>query len=52
MSTDQTMEALANLVPMGAHVLDLGCGDGALLAYLQKHRAMESKLTTPKSSRA
>ena len=38
MSTDQTMEALANLVPMGAHVLDLGCGDGALLAYLQKHR--------------
>lgn len=38
MSTDQTMEALANLVPMGVHVLDLGCGDGAMLAYLQTHR--------------
>ncbi|UFS55818.1 methionine biosynthesis protein MetW [Comamonadaceae bacterium M7527] len=38
MSTDQTMQALANLVPVGSHVLDLGCGDGAMLAYLQQHR--------------
>lgn len=38
MSTDHTMQALANLVPVGAHVLDLGCGDGAMLAYLQQHR--------------
>ncbi|MDP4608310.1 MAG: methionine biosynthesis protein MetW [Burkholderiaceae bacterium] len=38
MSTDQTMQALANLVPVGSHVLDLGCGDGAMMAYLQTHR--------------
>ena len=32
------IEAIAQLVPQGAHVLDLGCGDGALLAWLQQHR--------------
>jgi methionine biosynthesis protein MetW len=34
-----TKEALAQLVPQGARVLDLGCGDGAMLAYLQSTRA-------------
>jgi methionine biosynthesis protein MetW len=28
-------EAIANLVPHGSRVLDLGCGGGALLAHLQ-----------------
>ena len=32
------IEAIAQLVPQGAHLLDLGCGDGALLAWLQQHR--------------
>ncbi|MEY4757884.1 MAG: methionine biosynthesis protein MetW [Pseudomonadota bacterium] len=33
-----TMEAIARLVPQGARVLDLGCGDGAMLAHLQATR--------------
>ena len=32
------IEAIARLVPQGAHVLDLGCGDGRLLAYLREQR--------------
>ena len=32
------LHALAQLVPVGSRVLDLGCGDGALLDFLQKHR--------------
>jgi methionine biosynthesis protein MetW len=31
--------AIAALVPHGSRVLDLGCGDGALLAHLQQHKA-------------
>jgi methionine biosynthesis protein MetW len=30
-----TLESIARLVPRRARVLDLGCGDGALLAYLR-----------------
>jgi len=33
-----TKEAIAQLVPQGARVLDLGCGDGAMLAHLQQTR--------------
>ena len=38
MSDQSTMEAIACLVPQGSRVLDLGCGDGAMLAHLQKTR--------------
>ncbi|MDH4134593.1 MAG: methionine biosynthesis protein MetW [Gammaproteobacteria bacterium] len=38
MSDRLTLEALAALVPPGSRVLDLGCGDGALLAHLQTTR--------------
>ena len=39
MSDHATMEAIARLVPHGSRVLDLGCGDGEMLAYLQATRA-------------
>ena len=39
MSDIATMEAIARLVPQGSRVLDLGCGDGAMLALLQTARA-------------
>jgi len=38
MSDQLTMEALARLVPAGSRVLDLGCGDGAMLDHLQRTR--------------
>jgi methionine biosynthesis protein MetW len=37
MSDPLNLHAIARLVPHGARVLDLGCGDGAMLAYLQQH---------------
>jgi methionine biosynthesis protein MetW len=37
-SDQATMASIAQLVPVGSRVLDLGCGDGALLAYLQTTR--------------
>ena len=39
MSDQNVMESIARLVPQGSRVLDLGCGDGALLAHLQRTRA-------------
>nr|WP_315207727.1 methionine biosynthesis protein MetW [uncultured Albidiferax sp.] len=38
MSGQSIMESIARLVPVGSRVLDLGCGDGALLAHLQATR--------------
>ena len=36
--TDDMLQAMADLVPPHSRVLDLGCGDGALLAHLQHHK--------------
>ena len=38
MSTTDMLTMIADLVPAGSRVLDLGCGTGALLAYLQEHK--------------
>jgi len=38
MNDSGNQRAIASLVPPGSRVLDLGCGDGALLAYLQRER--------------
>ena len=39
MSDTATLQAVADLVPQGSRVLDLGCGDGAMLAHLQRTRS-------------
>ncbi len=38
MSERRDMELIAELVPPGSRVLDLGCGDGELLAHLTRRR--------------
>ncbi len=38
MTDKTTLQRIAQLVPEGSRVLDLGCGDGALLNYLQRER--------------
>jgi methionine biosynthesis protein MetW len=38
MSDQRLMQSIARLVPPGSRVLDLGCGDGALLDLLKRER--------------
>ena len=38
MSDRKDMELIAELVPHGSRVLDLGCGNGEFLAHLREHR--------------
>jgi methionine biosynthesis protein MetW len=38
MTHDNPLELIAQLVPPGSRVLDLGCGNGEQLAYLQRTR--------------
>ena len=38
MTNQWVIETLAEMVPHGSRVLDLGCGDGALLSHLQQQR--------------
>lgn len=38
MSDHRDLELMAELVPPGSRVLDLGCGSGELLAHLRDHR--------------
>ncbi len=38
MSERRDLELIADLVPRGSRVLDLGCGNGELLAHLRDHK--------------
>ncbi len=38
MSERKDLELIADLVPAGSRVLDLGCGSGEMLAWLQQHK--------------
>jgi methionine biosynthesis protein MetW len=38
MSEKRELELIAEMVPAGSRVLDLGCGSGELLAHLQQHK--------------
>ena len=38
MSERKDLELIGDLVPPGSRVLDLGCGNGELLAWLQRHK--------------
>jgi methionine biosynthesis protein MetW len=37
------LQAIADLIPMGARVLDLGCGNGDLLDHLIRHRQAKGR---------
>jgi len=39
LSSNRDIELIAQMVPSGSRVLDLGCGNGELLAHLRQHRA-------------
>jgi methionine biosynthesis protein MetW len=43
MSLRPDLSAIAEMVPKGAHVLDVGCGDGQLLEYLQSTKGVDGR---------
>ncbi|MGH7046188.1 MAG: methionine biosynthesis protein MetW [Stellaceae bacterium] len=39
----QDLQLIAEMIEPGARVLDIGCGDGALLAYLVRHKRVDGR---------
>jgi methionine biosynthesis protein MetW len=39
----QDLRLIADMIERGARMLDIGCGDGALLAYLARHKGVDGR---------
>jgi len=39
----QDLRLIAEMIDPGSRVLDIGCGDGALLAYLARHKSVDGR---------
>src|SRR3954465_6249537 len=39
----QDLRLIAEMIEPGSRVLDIGCGDGALLAYLARHKGVDGR---------
>ena len=39
----QDLRLIAEMIEPGSRVLDIGCGDGALLAYLARHKSVDGR---------
>jgi cyclopropane fatty-acyl-phospholipid synthase-like methyltransferase len=37
------LKNIANLITENSHIMEIGCGDGELLAYLSEHKKVDGR---------
>ena len=42
-NTDKDFNVISNLIPSGSNIIDVGCGDGSLLDYLDKNKNINGR---------
>jgi methionine biosynthesis protein MetW len=42
-NTDKDFNVISNMIPSGANIIDVGCGDGSLLDYLAKKKNINGR---------
>ena len=42
-NTDKDFNVISNMIPFGANIIDVGCGDGSLLDYLAKKKNINGR---------
>ena len=42
-NTDKDFNIISNLIPSGSNIIDVGCGDGSLLDYLDKNKNINGR---------